>query len=106
MACYKKFENQDNVFIEQNIFDDGELLSYELDYEINGQVKTSVLYYYEGNEDQRFYVLGLMENLVKSNTTIIADDLSEIFKYKTAKTRRKHIFELIRKNEQKISVSI
>lgn len=100
MACYKKFENQNNTFIEQNIFNDGELTSYESHYEINGQLKTSVLYYYEDIDKTRYYSLGLRESLNNEQVKIIADDLTEIFKYKTAKTRRKYIFKLIKDNEK------
>ncbi len=102
MAWYKKFENQDKVFVEQNIFDNNELESYEPVYETNGVKKTSVLYYYENSEKERFYSLGLLENLNTDTSIVVKSDLSEILKFKTAKTRRKYISEIIRKNELKV----
>lgn len=103
MAWYQKFENQDKVFIEQNIFDRRELESYDAVYETNGEKRTSVLYYSETKNKDRFYALGLLESLNTDVSIVIASDLSEIFKYKTAKTRRKYIFEIIRNNEKKLS---
>lgn len=99
MAYYKRFENEENVFVEQNILDNNELESYESIFDFNGIYKTTVLYFYENSENERYYALGLLENIEGRNLTIVCDDLSEIFKYKTGKTRRKHIFELIRNNE-------
>ncbi|PGK51877.1 hypothetical protein CN918_29230 [Priestia megaterium] len=101
MAWYRKFENNDDVLVEQNIFDNGELESYEAKITCSGQEKTAVLYFHE-DDDKRFYSLGLLESVQDRNVTIVSNDLSEIFKYKTANTRRKYISDLIRKNEQKI----
>lgn len=98
MAWYKQFENNEKVLVEQNIFNNNELESYQSTYEINGKTKTAVLYYYE-DDGKRFYSLGLLENLNTDSVTIIDCDLSEIFKYKTAKTRRKYLYEVIKKNE-------
>lgn len=104
MASYKKFENKENVFIEQNIFNNIELESYQAKMDIFGEIKNAVLYYYEDSDKDRFYLLGLLENINKNqkNIKIVSDDLTNIFKYKTAQTRRKYIYELIRHSEKTV----
>lgn len=99
MAWYEKFENNENIYVEQNIFDKNELESFEAVYEINGEKKTSVLYYYEDN-NIRFYALGFLESLKGDNLIVLESDLSDVLKFKTAKTRRKHLSEIIKKNER------
>lgn len=99
MANYKKFEDQDQVYVEQNIFDNNELESYEAKFNFNGKERTTVLYFYEDRDKERFYLLGLLENLDPSTISIVSNDLSDIFKFKTAKTRLKYIYALIRNNE-------
>ena len=99
MACYKKFEEFENAHVEQNIWNNNELESYETTFNFEGNIKTAVLYYYVNRDNERFYSLGLRENLEGENIFIVLDDLSQIFKYKTARTRRKHLYNLIRENE-------
>ncbi|APR02501.1 hypothetical protein [Clostridium botulinum] len=98
MANYKKFENQENVYVEQNIYNNKEIESYESKLNLNGTEKTVVLYYYE-DDNKRFYSLGTLENLVLNTISIIKNDLSDIFKFKTANTRRKYIYKIICENE-------
>lgn len=94
-----KLDNK--IFVEQNILNNGELESYTPTFNINGSTKTSVLYYYkEGND--KFYSLGLLENLKSENTFIVEDDLSQILKFKTAKKRRELLFKIIEANETDI----
>lgn len=97
MANYKYFENQQNVLIEQNIFDSNEIESYESKMDFDGILKTSILYYFE-KDNKRYYNLGILENQNLKTITIVKDDLTDIFKFKTAKTRRKYIYRLIREN--------
>lgn len=97
MAHYKNFENHEEVLIEQNIFDNNEIESYEAKMDFNGVTKTSILYYFE-MDNRRFYNLGILENENLKDITIVKDDLTDIFKFKTAKTRRKYIYQLIREN--------
>lgn len=99
MACYRRFEDQDHVYVEQNIFNNNELESYEAKFNFDGKEKTTVLYYYEDRDKERFYLLGLLENLDPSTISIVSTDLSDIFKFKSAKTRRKYIYALIRNSE-------
>lgn len=103
MAHYKRFNDQNHVYVEQNIVDDNELESYEAKFNFDGVEKTSVLYYYEDRDKERFYLLGIKENLELSNVFIVSDDLSPIFQYKTAKTRRKHLYRLIQEQEEKLN---
>lgn len=104
MASYRKFGNKEKVFVEQNIFNNIELESYQAKMDMLGKTKNAVLYYYEDSYKDRFYLLGLIENINKNqeNIKIVCDDLTNIFKYKTAQTRRKHIYELIRLSEKSI----
>ena len=104
MACYKKFDSSENLWIEQNIWDNNELMSYDANYIIEGTTKTACLYYYQDNKtNERFYSLGLKENLDGLSVTIVYAELSDILKFKTAKARRNYIFGLIRENELKIA---
>ena len=95
MACYKFFEDRSNVYVEQNIWDKNELESYEAKIETSTGPKTSVLYCYTKN-DEVFYTLGFLENLRGENIVIVADDLTDVFKTKTAASRRKKIYNIIR----------
>ena len=95
MACYKFFEDRTNVYVEQNIWDKHELESYDAKIETVTGLKTSVLYCYTKN-DEVFYTLGLLENLRGENVLIVVRDLTDIFRNKTAASRRKKIYSIIR----------
>lgn len=98
MANYQIFEGNENILIEQNIYDNKEIKSYEPKIETINGLKTSVLYFYE-SDNKHFYSLGLKENLRGENITIVLDDLTDIFKFKSGKLRRKSISNVIRNFE-------
>lgn len=102
MAHYKKFEDNEKIYVEQNIFNDAELESYEPKMDMLGKIKTAVLYCYKDKDEDRFYLLGLLENINinDNNINIVSKNLSNILKYKTANTRRKYIYQLIRDDIQ------
>ena len=103
MASYKQFEETNNVFIEQNIWDNNEVTSYDATIETSNGVKTTALTCYQTNEGKRLYSLGLLENLDLDTVKVVSDDLSNVFKFKTAKVRRKHLFNMIRANEMALA---
>ena len=102
MGRYQRFEDNNDAYIEQNIFDNGELESYEAKINCGGEMKTAALCYYE-DDGKRFYSLGITESLKDRNMKIVSGDLSEILKYKTASVRRKRLYMLIREHEQELS---
>jgi len=87
---YTLFENEDNVLVNQVIWDIEVLESYEA-------TETTVLYYYIENGN-RYYSLESLENLRGQNVYIVDADLSNIFRYSMGKTRRKYLYNLIRES--------
>lgn len=100
MACYKKFEECEDVWIEQNIFDDEEIRSFDATYEVDGIVRKVCLYYYEA-KDGRFYQFNL-EQTDRPELVLVTNELEDVLKFNTAKKRRSGISKLISDNEKRL----
>lgn len=93
MANYTQIAN--DIYVEQNIYSDSELCSYENSMIMaDGSRKTPILYYHNDGKN-KLYSLGLLENLHLPTVTIVGSDLTNILKFKTAKTRRKYLYKMI-----------
>lgn len=93
MANYQQLEGMRNIFIEQNIWDNQELISFEQDMDV-------ALMYQEDKNRTKHYVLHIYHNdLENYGYVVIEQDLTNVFAVKSAKGRRKKILKIIQMEE-------
>lgn len=93
MANYQQLEGMTNIFIEQNIWDNQELISFEKDMGV-------ALMYQEDKNRTKYYVLHINhKDLENYGYVVVEKDLTDVFTVKSAKGRRKKILKIIKMEE-------